>query len=94
VKLEAIDLADATIDECPSCGGVWLDSGEYRAACRHRMERRLDRYAPSLRPRTTRLGRILDRLNERIDVALEALEQLDEEPGPTRPSFPRRTRRQ
>lgn len=27
-RLSAVTVHDVTVDECPSCGGMWLDKGE------------------------------------------------------------------
>ncbi len=92
VRLDPLDVGETTIDECAKCGGVWLDAGEYKAASRARMERRLDRYAPSMRPIKSKLGKGIDRVVERIEQVVELLQKDMEEPPP-RVSIPKKPRR-
>ena len=58
-KMNAEAVGEAVIDVCGSCGGIWLDPGEYRAARSRSVRRRIEREMPSLRQSSSRVGRFL-----------------------------------
>lgn len=66
IKLHAENVDDVVIDVCPKCGGVWLDHGEYKAACRRSLTMRLHKKAPSLTRKTSKVGMAFDRLLDKI----------------------------
>jgi Zn-finger nucleic acid-binding protein len=70
VKLDPETVDDVVIDVCPSCGGVWLDAGEFQAARRRSVRLRLERDVPSVRQSSSRLAR---RIGEIIDAIGENL---------------------
>src|SRR5687767_7218722 len=56
VWLNAETVDDVVIDVCLACGGVWLDPGEYQAARRRSVRRRLERDLPSVRQNSSSVG--------------------------------------
>lgn len=70
--------ADATIDVCPDCGGVWLDPGELSAARKRSALIRLERKVKSARAVRSDLNVAIDRVIEVVAAALASLEELPE----------------
>lgn len=66
-RLNAETVNDHVIDICPSCGGVWLDPGEYTAARLRNVKMRFERELPSLRPASSPLGLLMDRIFQLLD---------------------------
>lgn len=62
LELKELDVDDHVIDECPKCGGVWLDPAEFRAVRRRSARARVRRALPSLRGPRSRVGRLMQRL--------------------------------
>jgi Zn-finger nucleic acid-binding protein len=84
VSFDREKFADVVIDMCPKCGGVWLDRGDYPAARRRGLMRRLEREVPSLRARKSKLGMIIDRVIDAVGDFIERVSaELEEEPDTT-----------
>jgi Zn-finger nucleic acid-binding protein len=79
VTLHAEPVDEVVIDICPTCGGVWLDVGEYRAARRRSVRQRLARDLPSVGQPASRVTEFVLRL---LDVIGELL---GPEPAPVDP---------
>jgi Zn-finger nucleic acid-binding protein len=80
IKLEPVNVDDVVIDVCPQCGGVWLDHGEYKAACRRSLTMRLHQRAPSLTRKESKAGAAFDRLLDGIVDLHDLVEKKPEEP--------------
>lgn len=90
VRLDAVPVDDVLIDVCPSCGGIWLDPHEYRAARRRSVKQRIERDLPSLRENRSRIGRFMNRV---IDAIGERWIEEDETEFDARGLVPRNPRR-
>jgi len=74
-------IEDVVIDVCPECEGVWLDRRKYKAARRRSVRMRLAKEAPSLLPRTSKVGLFFERVVDIIGTYIVAMNApMDEEP--------------
>jgi Zn-finger nucleic acid-binding protein len=94
LKLEPERVDEVVLDVCPQCGGVWLDHGEYKAACRRALTIRLHERAPTLTGKTPKVIETIEQLLDAI-VRLhdKYLAAVPDEPLPRLTPRPKRPRR-